>query len=133
MGDSQLLAACGKYVANGERDAWVFLVQVELANAGLIPPFRVSWITDGKWFGPRVAIPPLNAVAGAQALGLEDGGQYQEALDSLLVKRSDIFTSIGMSMADASYWPNRHFLRNLKGEGFAKEHSFVIWLHFSDH
>lgn len=38
MGDFHLLAACGKYVANGEKDVWVFLIQVELANAGVIPP-----------------------------------------------------------------------------------------------
>lgn len=93
---------------------------------------KISWITDGDWFGPGVAVPPLSAVAGAQALGLEDGGSFQETLDALLIKRSDIFTSMGLSLSDASYWPNCRILKALKGNGFAKEHSFVFTERFRE-
>ena len=49
-------------------------------------------------------------------------GTCQEALDSFLVKRS--YTSIRLSLADASYWPNKGILRQLKAEGPARMNSF---------
>ena len=52
VSDAQLLAAVGKYASNGERDAWIFLMQIELANVGPIPPHKISWVSDGAWSWP---------------------------------------------------------------------------------
>ena len=58
--DAQLLAACGRYTSIGERDAWIFVIQAELANVGVIPAHKISWASDNEWFGPGVAVPPLS-------------------------------------------------------------------------
>ena len=73
-----------------------------------------------------VAVPPLSGVVGAQVIGLEDGGTCQDCLDLLLAKISDIYTILGLPLADASYWPNRNILRALKAEGPARANSFQV-------
>ena len=85
----------------------------------------MSWVTDAGCFGNGVAAPPLNIATGAVVLGLDDSGDIHLAYDEFMNKRSDIFTAMGLCLAQASFWPNNTMLKKLKADGPRKNTSLV--------
>ena len=53
-------------------------------------------------------------------------------LDELINKRIDIFTSMALSLADASCWPNKKILKQLKAAGPANDISLVFTDRFEE-
>ncbi len=79
----------------------------------------MAWVQDAAWFGAGPVVPQLGI-----GLGL-DSGALKETLGACLTKRCDIY-SMGLSLADASFWPNKTILKNLKAPGTLKVYIFSM-------